>query len=295
MVVEVAFGRVLDPLAKPPVGSRPVPMSYRGEDEGRVDTGDLLVCSLVSREAERLLEAGSSLVARSCGADQRECRDDDLSLSKALRELSSSRTPDENGLVIEGQHSLVRHVRVGERKLPARFQLLEDCDGFAGEISAVFQSGCEVRETGQLSEELSFLEPVSELPVAIERGLRGDESLLDLKRDRALVRPALQQLRDLRRRKTVGEAKGPRVLRRSLAVRAGLRGLLRRSAGVFEYRRRVVCALGVVREAGQVSAAVGGQCGEHARVKIRSSSWSNRLLDRSAGKLVPEADTPSLA
>ena len=122
---------------------------------------------------------------------------------------------------------------------------------------------------------------------------RGDRTLV-LTGEMALERPVVEQLGALARRKSGTEAQRTGVLRGSLAMRSDRGGTLGRSWRELQYRRRVLCRLGMVRQPRQIapSARRVAQRLQDGAVQAGAPVGVDRLLDRHPRQLVPERTGP---
>src|SRR5919108_169281 len=290
VVVEVALCRVCEALLEPVVGRSPVPMAARGEDESRVERGDLLIRAVLPGERQRHLEAARPAAGLYvAGADRRQRADLDLALSELLGERERLPCPGNGRLVLELELVAVGKRRVRPGQLRARRELLENFHGLQCEVIRFFEPRGVVRGDGRPAEEISFLQPVSELAVALQRFPGRGESVLAAQRDRALVRAALEERGDLLGGKPVREAEGPRVLLRRLAVGAELGGPHPRRACMLECCGRVAGCLRVMGEAGVIS--LGTHRPQRGGLQLPAASRVGRLLDGASRELVPEANT----
>jgi hypothetical protein len=119
---------------------------------------------------------------------------------------------------------------------------------------------------------------------------------VDLLREVALVRAALEQRRPLGRSEIVREPERPRVLRRRLSMRAERRCARRRLRREAEDGVAVACSLGMVGETGRIGRAGRrrGERLEHRPVERGPSVRRDRVLDCEARELVPERDRVGL-
>jgi hypothetical protein len=259
-------------------------------DEQEVGARDLLGEPGSSCELEAVLELVLPPLPELAGTDRGERMDGDLGVVEALRQLQRPAGPAHRLLRPRRGRTGRGEVRVGHGELASRRERLKEHDRLAGRLLGFRGAAGAPEDLRAPAERVALLQPLTELPSALERVLDRRDRRVVLVGQVARVGAALQQLRALGARQPIAEPEGPRVLRRRLAVGAE-RGRVGGGRGSeAQDRFGVAGGLGVVREPGQVGRAARwvGERRQRPAVQDQLAVRRHRFLDGESGELVPE-------